>query len=531
MDPGALPDLSPHIERFQDHLDVLRQNKLLTESAFLTFAKKRGIPVAGVVKGDPGEFCRYGWLSVDGGDAGDRPLFHPFRIYTLHHILRNLGSRMNISPSSFIRPKATVMKLVDMAYREPDTDKIGRIASADNRAVDLAILLEPLYWPRIVGRMIRSGFTEAPAFQVRMEEYHREVTALIGSLDPTVWRTVHETMRRDAAIVDENTELYLQLRLAHWDRRERLKGSVSAALWMRHIAELLRRGFEEIHGEQWPEEDEAFGQWAPGGRRIRYGAERPLDDEAAARPLLAWHFGLFTGSQIRWYVEGSTEYGAILQLLPQPSRLGVELVNLAGQIAHDAANAALKVAGMLEQDREHRRFSMISFDSDVEANVRFIRRQVEQGKIVGLIAAHDPDFEFGNFTITELVEVAARMDERNGFSGDPVRNADWSGVRNANAFDRMYCRMSSRRPRSLKGPKWGRALADHANENPRRDDDGRVRPLLEEIRSALRARVAHYEYQREHFTFDRQTFKTVPVEPEQSRPEDRPSGNDPSPTG
>ena len=88
---------------------------------------------------------------------------------------------------------------------------------------------------------------------------------------------------------------------------------------------------------------------------------------------------------------------------------------------------------------------MISFDSDVAQNVKAIQRQVEQENVVGFIAAHQPDFEFHNFTIQELVEVAARIDDGKSFSGNIVRNGDWTGIMNARAFEERYKEISARR--------------------------------------------------------------------------------------
>ncbi len=240
-----------------------------------------------------------------------------------------------------------------------------------------------------------------------------------------------------------------------------------------------------------------------------FGTERPLDDELRSKPYLAWEYGLFTGSVVRWYVEGDTELYAILEVLPEPSKIGIELVNLRGGFESGQSNVALKLRDLLKEDRALRRFSIISFDLDVKANVKAIRRQVEQQNIVGFIAPHRPDFEFANFTIRELVEVAARIDEAKGVSGDAVRNADWAGVNDGKAFEAKYMAVSARRPRGLKGDEWGRALAASAVEHPNRSDDGSDRPLWREIRAALRGRIAHYDSQKEQIGFDPDTFEQV----------------------
>ena len=127
------------------------------------------------------------------------------------------------------------------------------------------------------------------------------------------------------------------------------------------------------------------------------------------------------------------------------------------------------------EDKALRRFSMISFDFDVAANVKAIRWQVEQRNIVGYIAVHKPDFEFANFAIQELAEVAAGIDEANGALGDAVRTADWTRCRGKGALEAKYKAISARQPRGLKAQEWGSALAAYADEYPNRSDDGSER--------------------------------------------------------
>jgi hypothetical protein len=316
-------------------------------------------------------------------------------------------------------------------------------------------------------------------------------------------------LRIHAALVDDNGALYLLLRLSKWERREKLKGRTAGALWIRHIAETVRRAFEETRKEQWPEEDQAFGIWSSGGRTVAYGSERPLDDALESRPRLAFYFGLFTGSVVRWYVEGDTEYYAILSVLTEPPKAGIELVNLRGNIASARDNIALKLSDGLAKDRSLCRFSMISFDMDVSANVKAIRKHVKQGDIVGYIAAHRPDFEFANFALDELIEIAARIDTAHGISGDVVHRGNWTGVTCARGFEKRYLELSARRPTSLKGAEWGRAIVTYAIEHPRRSDDQSERPFWREIRAALQGRIAHYDYQKEHFQFAPDTFAVV----------------------
>lgn len=500
-----IPDLRDYLTKWHEDLEHLRQNRLLSESAFIDFSKDRGI---GVVSGDPSDFIERGWLRSDQASSDGTPLFHPFRIYPLHVILRTC--RLPIAASASLRHEKVFLDHTQRVLAKAQTvEQLEAVALKCNGFVDLAILLEPIYWPRITG--MRSGSSELTDSECDdlLCRYRLKVLELVQTLDPDLWRTVHESLRFDAAIWDGNSGLYLLLRLSRWSQRERLKGNVSGALWIRHIAEVIRRAFEEVHGVEWEEEDRAFGLWPAAGRKTALGSERPLDTELKSKPHIAWWWGLFTGSVVRWYVEGKTEYYAIRYVLGEPAQAGIELMNLRGMIRAEKENAALTLQQLLIEDKALRRFSAISFDMDVDQNVKVVRRQVEEQNVIGLITGNAPDFEFANFTIGELAEIAARIDEAHGVAGDVVRLGDWEGVLTARAFQERYQRVSARRPPGLKGKEWGEALAAYAVENPKRSDDGKERSFWGEIRAALSARTAHYDFQKEHFGFDLDTFEQV----------------------
>jgi hypothetical protein len=134
---------------------------------------------------------------------------------------------------------------------------------------------------------------------------------------------------------------------------------------------------------------------------------------------------------------------------------------------------------------------------------------VQQNRVVGLIGAHTPDFEFANFTVAELAEVAARLDEGQGVSGQPVRGERWAGVDSARKFEARYLEVTERQGTTLKGAEWGRALAEYAGEHPRRPDNQAERPFWRQIRAALQSRTAHYDMQKKNFHFDLETFELV----------------------
>ena len=505
MAENEVPDFRQYVAEWSEDLELLRQNWLLNEGRFAAFAKDRGVPVSGAITGNPGEFSKRGWLTNDGTDYDGSPLFHPFRIYPFHRTLEACALRM--APVAPLQRDSVLRIAEKMLSLLPSSEHLSEIAQPWNSIVDLAVLLEPIYWPLITGRL-SIGLGTAEKHEAQLEKYRKRALHLVESLNPDFWRKQHESLRIEAAWMDNNTELYLLLRLSTWDPRKELTGRISGALWIRHLAEVLRRAFENVHGGKWLEEDQAFGTWLPGGREREFGSQRPLDDVFRSKPYLAHSFGLFTGSSVRWFVEGPTEYYAVAEMLPEPSKFSIELVNLHGVIALDKDNIALKLGAWLGEDKALRRFSIISFDRDVGANEKIIRLQVERGNVVGFIAAHKPDFEFANFTIGELVEIAARLDEAHGISGGDLRNSDWTGISGGRQFEKKYEQVSARGSSGLKGEQWGRALARYAFEHPYREDNRAVRSFVAEMRAALNAWSSNYDYQKEQ-KFDPDTFELI----------------------
>lgn len=469
-------DFSKPMRRWSQDLAVLRQNRLLRESEFLSFARDCGLGVTGILSGEPGKLHREGLLSADGRSGKDL-LFHPFRLYVMQQAL--------IAGEHITPEKARIW----------------------NNAAELAIVLEPLFWPGIVEHV--SYQKDYAEHERRLTRYKHKLTRVLRRLDVNAWAKIHNTLRNDAARFDPNGELYVLLRLSLWTQRKALRGRVASALWLRHLAEVIRRGFEEVHSVEWPEEDQAFGWWPPGARTQHFGSERPYDDPLRSKGFIAQQFGLFTGSALRWYVEGETEYYAIVHFMENPSKFGIELVNLRGEISVEKRNAARKLEDALKEDLTLRRFSMISFDQDLEPNLRAIRAQIRQGNVVGLINANDPDFEFANFSIDELVEVAARIDDRHGFDGGKLRRAGWQDINGSRAFADRYSKISERRS-SPKGKEWGEALADWAIEHPARPNTGADRPFVRMISLAFWAWNSNYENLRDRFELDPQTFESRP---------------------
>jgi hypothetical protein len=150
---------------------------------------------------------------------------------------------------------------------------------------------------------------------------------------------------------------------------------------------------------------------------------------------------------------------------------------------------------------------MISFDTDERSNVRAIRTMT--AFVVGSVFASHPDFEFANFIASELADIAADLDETYGISAEKVRCMDLTGVKSMGAFDAKYKAASERR-RSVKQPAeaWGRALGGYALKHPTKPD-GQPRPVREAVSQAVLARSSNYDFDREHFQIDPDSFARV----------------------
>lgn len=90
------------------------------------------------------------------------------------------------------------------------------------------------------------------------------------------------------------------LRLAKGQPRLKLKGNLGGAVYLRTMAEVLRRQAEDVFGTQLPEEDElGFGVLPRGFKKENYGATRLLDGDQRASVEFMRQFGLDYGLRLR----------------------------------------------------------------------------------------------------------------------------------------------------------------------------------------------------------------------------------------
>lgn len=166
----------------------------------------------------------------------------------------------------------------------------------------------------------------------------------------------------------------------------------------------------------------------------------------------------------------------------------------------------LRLVESFEQDKILRRFVFISCDKDVYNNLKFLKEQIRKENIVGYINVNEPDFEFENFSLDELIEISISLDEKFGFNSEGLKSGNKENINSGKAFENYYKKYSTSK-KSLKGKEWGEALADYALDNPLKADTEKRRTFLKTIDEILRANRVRYDYQKENFVIDPNTFE------------------------
>ena len=495
-------DAQSLLANFSGSLRRLRENTLLSEIQFRSFCSKRSIAVYG---NDVSLFKDKGLLRSDASDEYGS-LFHPFRFYVMHEILDSL--RLPVTRSTLLTGDRFVSLVQEHVDRLEQSTWLERRAEAANKVSELCELLEPIYWHKVTGLISRSNLFIIDSQEE--QDYADAVKAYVQTLSPEQWESHHIRMCRNADQVDDNGSLYLMLRLSCWDQRRSLSGSISLGMWIRHMAEVIRLGFEDIHKIKWKEEDSPYRIWIGNGREKLYGSDRPLDTPDKTRAKLAFLFKVNTGSIARWYVEGDTEYHAIKELIPNLPEYGVELYNMKGRIRSSRCDLPLKISELLDHDLASQRFSIFTMDGDVDSNINWLRNQVVERKICGQIYICKPDFETANFTVSELVAAACQMHEENGYSYNYLQEEDWGEICSGGEFARKYeiaCKRTIGTKRSLKGARWGRTLGRYIAKNPCKNGTDQLRPIVWQAQIIADMRSYDYDLHRKAQYFDESTLE------------------------
>lgn len=554
--PDRLPlsssDLYPILLGFSDTLNEFRQERPRAESDFIGWARKLKVQAwSGYPEGDVTLLWKRGWIRSDEAvvkhrsprrwaespapvEELGRPLAlpfkpagrwhryelhcHPFRLFPFMKILDAMN--WHLTRTSILYPHSVIQ------YAKGHTDWFKGFSSSEsflsllnwwNGIADLAILLEPIYWPKITGWRVRNAFhaqsdEEERALGERFEAYRASILKIARRIPKARVAQAHINLRHEAALLDGNHELYLVLRAASWRKRERVEGHLGCAMWLRHIAEVLRHGFDELYDDRLVHEDEAFGMWYEGARKWVYGSEYPLDNiaEMTRRVLPRW--GIASSPRVRFYVEGETEEGALEAGLEGILGFGAEVVNLRAQ------GWGTWLRQELENDVAAKRLSLFMLDDDQvkdlpesEARkrqdaIRALKAHARENLIVGMTFINSPDLELGCFTISELLKATEYWEQDAGFTDlEPLDPAAFESVRTGREFEERYCQV--RLAPSLKGKSWGAALMRVAFESDYKESNR----LVDAWACAARGVTTDYEVQRTRAPIDPETLRSISV--------------------
>ena len=442
--------------------------------------------------------------------------FHPFRLYVLFHVQRTLrvettNTQYLIYPEGIVTVASRIKAELD---RWTSSEAFSDRFDYWNATVELAVVCEPF----LQGVSASLGFNRVDQ-RADFNSYLVQLRSLLTDIGKPEIRTRREELGFSADSLDGNRNVQVLLRLMLRQHLEKVKGSLGGAMRLLSMAEVIRRAAEDAFGEQLPEEDEIGpGQWMAGARKMLYGSERVFDSERRDLRDYMGLLGLDFGTKVRCYVEGDTEIGALSHAIAGAGH--VELVNLAGQVVEKRRKGLAFVDG-LTNDFNARVFSVILLDKDRSEFVKAVKKAAQEKRFFGRYFLWDPDFEFGNFSNRELVDVAlslTKVDELDACAREGKRMHLYLATSKATANAELWSALASEGIQDIgKGEHWGRALMMFAIQHPQRPaaDDGIVedRPVVEAARLMLRTRDAGFMRSVAELDLDPDTGKLVPKLP------------------
>lgn len=451
-----------------------------------------------------------GVLSRDRPDLKDIELhFHPFRLYVLHHIDRVFSSttasiQYLLNPDGFAKLTESEIEFLN---RWTSGDQFAPRFEHWNRIAELAIVLEPTAYGRVFNSIRWRSPDTQESIEKKLAVRREQHKSLLGNVTPKEINKLRQDLCQDAESLDHNKMVHVLLRLI--TRRERLnmRSSLGACMLLKGMAEIIRRAFEEATQKQLSEEDElGFGQWMKGARKMIYGTERILDATPEERRDFLRSMGIDFGIKARAYLEGETEFGAMDSAAGEGA--GVELINLRGQFI-ESKGKGLAFIESLKKDMKSHVFSIVLLDGDRIDNVRALRKAVQDGNFFGRFFISDPDFEFGNFTVQELVDVLLKLAARD-FAELPSRDDLLTQVGSAKSGKAFFHAVADDRLQRIgKSTDWGAALMAHAISHPEFPEGhgraGQTRKIIEAAQVLMRTRDAGYLRSLEQFRVDPET--------------------------
>lgn len=490
--------------------ELVRSDHPLTVPGLELIAEEQGEHSYFDSRGIPFRKHGYGACFQDAAtlESGIELSFHPFRAYVLYHVDRVF--RSDVSSTQYLAYPggfATVTQHeVDHLNRWTGSQEFVDRFEDWNRTAELAIVMEPTAYERIFGVLRWRSPDNESSMRAKLDSDRAALASLMGAMSAPELNEVRRALCIDAETIDRNKLLHVLLRLMSTHEQLKLRDGLGLSMLFLSMAEVLRRAFENARGVEMAEEDEmGFGQWMEGARKTVYGTERILDAVREVRRDFLTSMGLDSGIKVRCYVEGYSERGALVSAVGNSA--GTQFVNLAGQVV-ERHGQDLRFVESLKSDRQLHVFSVVVLDKDRADNVRAIKKAARDGNFFGRFFVSDPDFEFANFTLDELLDTANEIVSRGTTTFDmPSARTATAHTRSGRAFLSALQQLGF--ARVGKSEAWGAALMERAIKVPLlpagHARQGAVRPIVEVARLLVRARNSGYVRSIENLVVDPET--------------------------
>lgn len=438
--------------------------------------------------------------------------FHPSRILVLYHVKRTL--RLESTNTQYLNYEDGVIKIAEHMLagfrRWTSSIEFGQRFDHWNAVSEIVSISEPSTFS-----VVHSGAVPPQIPCHPRSDFEQRVRDFLVQLGISEIRQMLQALAFNAETLDDNRSLHVLVRLMKPREREKLKGHIGCAMQFLSMAETIRRAAEAAFGQMLPEEDEIGpGTWFPGARKMLYGSDRVFDSSPAYLRDYLSILGLDFGIKVRCYVEGSTELGAIDHAI---EGLGhVQRVNLAGRFV-ERGGKGLAFAQSLEADKKAGIFSIIILDGDLREQIRIVQRAAESEAFAGSFFIASPDFECGNFSGAELIDVAvslsqlylnepqvaiARKEEMLKEAASIRSNHDLIALLRLNGIDDFK-----------KDERWGKALMARAIAQPTfgMDDKrgGTKREIIEAVETIFRAKDVGFQRSVDRERVDPSTGRSV----------------------
>ena len=447
----------------------------------------------------------------------DSLLWHPFQLWTFHHLYGRLDLR--VGRTSVLAGADAHADLVS-ALASSIPKSIASFANSDLRGshhflhlLALLLLVEPL-----VHTSIDMKVRLRPYAGETLDGYFSWITGQAGAemlaqadLSLEEAETWHANIATYTRIHDPLREMRLLMRHIDHAKRDAMRGEPLLFHSFYDVAETIRRYLEQYQGVALPEEDDfQSGSGYRTMKRAMYGAARTADYDRAVLRRITRDFDVDPQPRVTWFVEGQTEEACIRRIAEQRQldlgRVGIDLLNLKGL----GGLAGERLRSSLKTFQTEEIFPYISIDKDrVASSLHDLRWYASQRLLPIGYTIWEPDFEAANFSIEELAQIATKMAADGGFptpiSPEELRvEMGASGTPVGRAIEKAWSRMTFY---GNKGETWGQYLADWVVSNPSPDSlamEDKKRPIDALFTRLLRIQMVDYRLTIAEYQVDEQ---------------------------